>query len=97
MRRYVNEIFNKEYIKLNTFSYTAAIFIIKKSNKKFQIYIDYRAFNALIIKNYNALFLIKKTLTKLYTIKIFNKFVLITIFNEIRIKKKKEKKTVFLI
>ena len=83
---------NKKYIKSSTFSYVAFIFIVKKLNKDFWIYIDYCVFNLLIIKNYNALFLIKKTLIKLYIIKIFNKFDIIITFNEIRIKEKDVKK-----
>ena len=88
---------NKEYIKSNTFLYAISIFIIKKLNKGFRIYINYRAFNSLTIKNYNALFLIRKTLIKLYIAKIFNKFDIIITFNEIYIKKKNVKKIVFFI
>ena len=95
IKKYVNEIFNKEYIKSSIFSYAVSIFIVKKFNKEFRIYIDYRILNFLIIKNRNALLLIKKTLIKLYAIKIFNKFNIIIIFNEIRIKKENEKKITF--
>ena len=90
-------MFNKGYIKSSTFFYIALILIVKKLNKKFRIYIDYRAFNVLTIKNRNTLFLIKKTLIKLYIAKIFNKFDIIAIFNEIRMKERDIKKTVFLI
>ena len=76
---------NKEYIKSSIFSYVISIFIVKKSNKDFRIYINYRVFKLLTIKNRNAFFLIKKTLIKLCIVKIFNKFNIITIFNEIRI------------
>ena len=50
-----------------------------------------------MIKNCNILFLIKKTLIKLYIVKIFNKFDIIIIFNEIRIKKRNVKKIAFFI
>lgn len=83
---------NKGYIKSSTFSYIAPILIVKKLDEGFRIYINYRALNALTIKNYNTLFLIKKTLVKLYIAKIFNKFDIIATFNEIRIKKGYEKK-----
>ena len=92
----MNEIFNKEYIKSSIFSYITSIFIIKKSNEEFRIYIDYQAFNSLIIKNRNAFLLIKEILIKLCAIKIFNKFDIITIFNEIYIKERNEKKIIFL-
>ena len=90
-------MFNKKYIKSSTFFYIASIFIIKIINKKIRICIDYRILNSLIIKNRNALSLIKEILIKLCVIKIFNKFDIIIIFNEIRIKKRNKKKIVFFI
>ena len=77
----------KKYIRLNTLFYVVFVFIVKKFNEGFKFYIDYRAFNALIVFNRNASSLIKKILIKLYTIRIYNKFNIIIIFNEIRIKK----------
>ena len=88
---------NKEYIKSNIFFYIISIFIIKKFNEKFRIYIDYRVLNSLIIKNRNTFSLIKEILIKLYAIKILNKFDIIIIFNEIYIKKENKKKIIFLI
>ena len=88
-------MFNKEYIKLSTFSYITSILIIKKLNERFYIYIDYRVLNSLIIKNYNVFSLIKETLIKLCAAKIFNKFDIITTFNEIRIKERNKEKIVF--
>ena len=85
----------KEYIRLNILSYVVLVLIVKKLNKELRIYIDYRAFNALIIKNRNALFLIRETLVKLYLVKIFIKFNIIIAFNKIRIKKIDKEKTIF--
>ena len=90
-------MFNKRYIKLNIFLYAILILIIKKFNDDLRICIDYRVFNKLIIKNRNALFLIRETLIKFYIFKIYNKFNIIITFNEIKIKKNNEKKIAFLI
>ena len=70
--------------------------IIKKLDDNLRIYIDYRALNALTIKNRNTSLLIRETLAKLYTVKIFSKFDIIIAFNKIRIKKDEKKKTAFL-
>ena len=70
---------------------------MKKLKKKFKIYVNYRIFNVFIIFNRNISLLIKKTLFKLYIIKIYNKFDIIIIFNEIRVKKDYKKKINFLI
>ena len=86
----------KRYIRLNISSYIASILIVKKLDRELRIYIDYRALNALTIKNRNTLSLIRETIAKLYTIKIFIKFDIIVIFNEIRIKEDNEEKTIFL-
>ena len=97
MKKYIDEIFNKKYIKSSTFFYAIPIFIVKKSNNKLYIYIDCRAFNALTIKNRNISLLIREILAKLCIIKIYNKFDIIVVFNEIKIKESDKKKIVFLI
>ena len=88
---------DKGYIKFNISFYIVFVFIVKKFNKELRFYVDYRALNVFIIFNRNASPLIKKTLAKLYAIKIYNKFDIIIVFNEIRIRKNYEEKTIFLI
>ena len=97
MKKYFNKILNKEYIKFNILSYAILIVIVKKLNKEFKIYVNYRIFNVFIIFNRNISPLIKETLFKLYIIKIYNKFDIIITFNEIRIKKNYKKKIIFFI
>ena len=70
---------------------------MKKLDEEFRVYVNYRIFNALIILNRNISSLIKETLSKFYIIKIYNKFDIIIIFNEIRIKKNYKEKIIFLI
>ena len=70
--------------------------IIKKLIFFFKICVDYKTLNAIIIKNYNVLFLIRETLTQLYLTKIYNKFDIIVVFNKIRMKKSNEHKIAFL-
>ena len=96
IKEYINKILDKDYIRSSILSYITFILIIKKSNKDLRIYVNYRALNTLIIFNRNALSLIKKTLIKLYIAKIYNKFNIITIFNEIKIRRDYEYKTIFL-
>ena len=87
---------DKGYIRSNVSLYAALILIVKKSNEEFRIYIDYRALNTLTIKNRNALSLIREIITRLYTTRIFTKFNIIIVFNEIRIKIEEKEKTAFL-
>ena len=97
MKKYLNKILNKDYIIFNIFFYVASIFIVKKLNKKLKIYINYKVFNIFIIFNRNISLLIKETLFKLYIIRIYSKFDIIIIFNEIRVKKNYKKKSPFLL
>ena len=97
MKKYIDEIFNKRYIRSNIFFYAISIFIVKKSDNRLRIYIDYRVFNILTIKNRNILLLIHEILIKLCIIKIYNKFDIIVVFNKIRMKKNNKKKIVFFI
>ena len=86
----------KKYIRFSISLYVALILIIKKFDKELRIYIDYCTLNALIIKNRNTLSLIREIIIKLYFAKIFIKFDIIIIFNEIRIREENEEKIVFL-
>ena len=97
MKKYIDDMLEKEFIRSNNFEYVVSIFIVKKLEKKLRVCVDYRTLNVLIIKNRNASFLIRDTLIRLCKIKIYNKFDIITTFNEIRMKKRNEKKIVFFI
>ena len=69
IKKYVNKIFEKDYIKRNISSYVTLILIIKKLDKSLRIYINYKILNILIIRNKNISFSIRKILIKLYIIK----------------------------
>jgi hypothetical protein len=86
----------KGYIKSSFSPYAIPVLMVKKPEKKFRVYIDYRVLNTLIIKNRNAPPLIRNTLSRLYKVKIYTKFNIIVTFNEIRIKKGDKAKTAFL-
>ena len=50
-------MFNKNFIRFNIFDFVAFVLIVKKFEKELKIYIDYKIFNALTMKNRNAFFL----------------------------------------
>lgn len=95
IKKYVDDMFDKSFIKSNSFEYATSILIIQKLENNLKICVDYKILNVLIIKNKNAFSLMKKTLIKLCSIKMYSKFDIIIAFNEIRIKKENEKKTTF--
>ena len=65
------------------------------NRKKLRPIIDYRKLNSIIIKNSTLLSLIRNTIDNLIGAKYFTKIDLRNTFNQIRIKKENEKKTVF--
>ena len=96
IKKYIDKMLEKEYIRSSTSLYAASILIIKKLDDELRLYVDYRALNTLTISNRNISSLIKKILIKLYAIRIYSKFDIIVVFNKIRVKDKYKKKIVFL-
>ena len=96
IKQYIDEMLEKNFIRFSKFEYATFVLIVKKLENDLRVCVNYRTFNALIIKNRNASSLIKKTLTRLCAIKIYSKFDIIVVFNEVKMRKKDEKKIVFL-
>ena len=96
IKKYINDMISKDFIRRNHAHYIASILIVKKFDEELRVCVNYRALNALIIKNKNASSLIRDTLTRLCSIKIYIKFDIIAIFNEIRIREDDQKKIVFI-
>ena len=96
MKKYIDEMLGKDFIRLNHSPSVASILIVKKSKEGLRVCIDYKALNALTIKNRNASSLIRETLARLCSTKYFNKFDIIAAFNEIRMREDDEEKTIFL-
>ena len=69
IKEYMKEMLRKDYIRSSTFSYIASVLIVKKLDDDLRIYVNYRALNALTIRNRNAFSLIRDTLVKLCMIK----------------------------
>ena len=86
----------KNFIKFNIFLNTTSTLIIEKFDESLRVCVNYKIFNALTIKNCNALSIIKNILIRLYVVKFYNKFDIIVAFNEIRMKEDDEKKIAFL-
>ena len=97
VKKYVEDIIGKGYIRPSILPYAIPVLIVKKPDNSLRVYINYRALNSLTIKNKNAPPLIRKTLSRLYKVRVYLKFDIITTFNKIRIQEGYEHKTAFLI
>ena len=74
LRRYLNNVLIKEWIKHSISSTKISVFFVFKKDKKFRLCVDYRSLNAIIIKNRHSLSLITKILNRLNDFKRFIKF-----------------------
>ena len=89
-KKYLNNNLVKKFIRLNYSFAASLVLFIRKSNKDLYFYVNYRAFNIIIIKNRYSLFLIQKTLSRIYKTQIYITFDIIVAFNKLRIIEKKE-------
>ena len=85
IKKYIENIINKKYIRPSISFYVIPVLIIKKPNSGLKIYVNYKALNSLIIKNRNVPPLIRKTLSRLYKARVYLKFDIIATFNKIQI------------
>ena len=95
IKQYIDEMLKKNFIRFSKFDYAILVLIVKKLEENLRMCMNYKIFNALIIKNRNVFSLIKKILTRLCAIKIYSKFDIIVVFNEIKMKKKWKKNRLF--
>jgi hypothetical protein len=97
LRRYLNENLVKEFIRISRSHVVLFVMFVKKSKEKLRFYVNYRALNAITIKNRYSLSLIIEILHRLIKIRIFIKIDIIVIFNMLRIREEDEKLTTFCI
>ena len=97
IKTYIDDMRQKSFIKHNFLSYVASMLIVKKLNENLRICVNYRAFNNITIKNRNVSLLFRNIFVRLCQAKIYNKFDIIIVFNEIRMKFEHEKKITFII
>ena len=83
LKKYLNDNFIKEFIRSNHSLAASFIFFIRKSNEDLRFCVNYRALNAIIIKNRYSLSLIQKTLLRIYKTRIYITFDIIVIFNKL--------------
>jgi hypothetical protein len=66
IKKYLQKHLNKKFIEINIASYASFIFFAKKLDEELRFYVDYRKLNVIIKKNKYLIFLITKTIAKLF-------------------------------
>jgi hypothetical protein len=90
LKNYLNKNFEKEYIQRSINLISAPILFVFKKDGGFRLYVNYRNFNKITIKNRHSLPLIKKTLNRLNGAAVYTKFDLKNIYYKICIRKGSE-------
>jgi hypothetical protein len=90
LKKYIDDNFEKEFIKLLTSSYTSSILFVPKKDEIFRLCIDFRQLNSIIIKDYYTLPLIKKLYNRLRSAQVFTNLDLRGAYNLIRMKEDKK-------
>jgi hypothetical protein len=85
LREYINENLKKEYIRFSTLPARYPVLFVSKPNGKLRMYVDYRQFNAIIVKNRYILLLIYEMQDKIKGSKIFTKIDIRKGYYKIRI------------
>ena len=90
LREYINENLKKGYIRLSILLTRYPVLFVPKLNGKLRMYVDYRQFNAIIVKNRYTLFLIHEMQDRIKRSKIFLKINIREGYYKIRMKEGKK-------
>ena len=80
-RKYLDDMFKKNFIRFNHFSIASFVLFIKKLKNELRFCIDYRNLNVITIKNRYSISLIREILHRLIKVKVYIKFDIIVVYN----------------
>ena len=95
LKKFLDENLAKGFIRASFFPAAAPVLFLKKLGGSFRLCVNYKAFNAITIKNRYPLPLIQETLNRLVKAKYFTKLNIVAVFNKIRMAEREKWKTVF--
>ena len=85
VKKYIDKELAKGTIEPSSSPYASLVLIVRKPNSSIRIYIDYRALNAITVKDRYPIPLIKETLDRLCKANWFTKLDVVAAFNNMRI------------
>jgi hypothetical protein len=97
LRDYLDKNLEREYIQRFINLAGAPILFVFKKDEELRLYVNYRGFNKITIKNRHSLFLVKEILNRFSGAAIYTKFDLKNIYYKICIRERDEWKTIFRI
>ena len=95
LKKFFDENLTKSFIKTSSFPTAAPVLFGKKPGRNFRLCVNYKALNAITVKNRYPLPLIQETLDRLAKVKYFTKLNIVAAFNKIRMAESEKWKTAF--
>jgi hypothetical protein len=95
LREYLEKNLGKGFIRASRSPAASPVLFVRKPGGGLRFCVDYRALNALTVKNRYPIPLIRETLDRLCRVKYYTKLNIIAAFNRLRIAKGDEWKTAF--
>ncbi|KAL2444003.1 Transposon Tf2-6 polyprotein [Exophiala dermatitidis] len=95
-KKYINDMLAKGFIRPSSSPIASPVILVKKPGGGLRFCVDYRALNAITIKNRYPIPKIRETLDRLCKAKYYTKFDVIAAFNRLRMKEGDEWKTAFV-
>ena len=95
LRKYLDENLSKGFIRASTSPVASPVIFVRKPGGGLRFCVDYRALNAITVKNRYPIPLIQETLNRLSKAKYYTKLDIISAFNRLRIAKGDEWLTAF--
>lgn len=95
LREWLQDNLSKGFIRASSSPAASPVLFVKKPNGKLRLCMDYRALNAITVKNRYPIPLLSETLDRLSNAKYFTQADVIAAFNRIRIAEGDEWKTAF--
>jgi hypothetical protein len=95
LRKYLDDNLSKGFIRASTSPVASPVIFVKKPGGSLRFCVDYRALNAVTIKNRYPIPLIQETLSRLSKAKYYTKLNIIAAFNRLRIAEGDEWLTAF--
>jgi hypothetical protein len=95
LRKYLVDNLAKGFIRASSSPVSSPVIFVKKPNGGLRFCVDYRALNAITVKNRYPIPLIQETLSRLSKAKYYTKLDIISAFNRLRIAKGDEWLTAF--
>ena len=96
VKKYIDEELAKGTIEASNSPCASPVLIVRKPNGGLRVCMDYRALNAITVKDRYPIPLIKETLDRLCKAKIFTKLDIVAAFNNMRIREGDEWMTAFI-